>query len=124
MNNCKLSVKFKKSEIKRLEKTAQDALFETAEELHKEVVKAKVMPYDTGNMQNETTSVQKINADHVQLVTEAPYASRVYYHPEYNFQKEKNPAAQGRWLDRWIYGSESDWCQKTFAKIFKRLGGF
>lgn len=103
---------------------AQDALYETAEELHKEVVNSKVMPYDTGNMQNSTTSVQKVNEEHVQLQTVAPYATRVYYHPEFNFQKDKNPAAQGRWLDRWIWGSESDWCQKTFAKIFKKLGGF
>ena len=29
-----------------------------------------------------------------------PYARRLYYHPEYNFAKDKNPEAGGYWFER------------------------
>ncbi len=118
-----IKVKIDKSKIKGLEKTACDALFQTCEALHTEVVQAQVMPFDTGTMQNTATSVQKKNDKHVSLNTVTDYAARMYYHPEYNFQKTSNKNAQGRWLDRWISGSQKDWCTKAFAKIFKKLAG-
>lgn len=124
MNNLKMSVKWKHEVIAKDVKAAQSALFQTAEALHTEVVQAQVMPFDTGTMQNTATSVQKIDKDHVQLQTITPYATRLYYHPEYNFNKRNNPKAQGRWLDRWITGSKKNWCNKTFEKIFRKLAGF
>lgn len=123
MNNIKMTVKWKTAVIKKDVKAAQDALFQTGEALHTEVVQAQVMPFDTGTMQNTATSVQKIDSDHVQLQTVTPYAARMYYHPEYNFQKASNQNAQGRWLDNWINGKKKDWCSKTFKKIFKKLAG-
>ena len=121
--SIKFNVKINQTKVKEVENKMEKALFLTAEALHTEVVQAQVMPMDTGNMQNESTSVQKINGKKVQLKTVTPYAKRLYYHPEYNFSKASNPNAQGRWLDRWINGSEKDWCQTTFAKILKKLMG-
>ncbi|MCD3473309.1 minor capsid protein, partial [Streptococcus equi subsp. equi] len=28
-----------------------------------------------------------------------PYARRLYYNPQYNFSKDKNPNAQGKWFE-------------------------
>lgn len=124
MNNLRFNIKYKAAVIKGLEKAAQDSLFLTGEALHSEVVQAQVMPFDTGTMQNTATSVQKLNKDHVQLQTVTDYAARLYYHPEYNFQKTSNPNAKGRWLDDWLTGKNKDFCQETFAKIYKKRGGF
>lgn len=121
--NIKFNVKINHTKVKEVENKVENALLLTGEALHTEVVQAQVMPFDTGNMQNESTSVQKVNDKKVQLKTVTPYAKRLYYHPEYDFSKASNPNAQGRWLDRWINGSEKNWCQKTFAKILKRLMG-
>ena len=122
-NNIKFNVKINNSKCNEIQKKAEKALFLTAEALHTEVVQAQVMPFDTGNLQNESTYVEKVNDKKVQLKSVTPYAKRLYYHPEYKFSKASNKHAQGRWLERWISGSEKGWCQETFAKLLKKLLG-
>ncbi len=105
---------------------AAQALEMTAEALHTEVVQAQVMPFDTGNLQNEATFVDGSDAmnGRVALITSTPYARRLYYHPEYNFQKKENPNAGGLWLKQWSKGgSNADFCKNAFRQFFKRLGG-
>lgn len=111
--------------IKKLTDAHIKALEQTAEALHTEVVQAQVMPYDSGHMQDDATAVDYSQAKNgtVSLVTQTPYARRMYYHPEYNFRKDKNPNAQGQWFEPWITGDKKDFCKETFAKIYKQLGG-
>ena len=55
------------------------------------------------------------------LVSEGPYARRLYYHPEYNFHKEENPDAKGRWLEDWMPGGRKEnFVQETFAENLRR----
>lgn len=106
--------------------SAQIAALElTAEALHTEVVNAGVMPFDTGNMQNAQTFVDTTDSvnGHVSLVTSAPQARRLYFHPEYNFQTVNNASAGGLWLDSWISGKYADFCPKAFAAFLKAVGG-
>lgn len=111
--------------IKKLTDAHIIALEQTAEALHTEVVQTRVMPYDSGHMQDDGTTVDYSQSKNgkVSLVTQTPYARRMYYHPEYNFRKDKNPNAQGKWLEPWITGSKKDFCVNTFTELFKRLGG-
>lgn len=110
--------------VNRLCDLARDALVQTAEALHTEVVQAQVMPRDTGNLQNESTFVDTslINWNKVSLVSSTPYARRLYFHPEYNFSREENIAAGGEWLIPWLAGGMyQDFCPDTFRKIYRRL---
>ena len=50
-------VKLNMPKIKQLSQAQIEALEQTAEALHTEVVQAEVMPRDTGTMQNESTFV-------------------------------------------------------------------
>lgn len=75
----------------------------------------QVMPFDTGHMQNDQTSVEKIGGGYA-IVTDAPQARRLYYHPEYNFQRGKNANAGGLWLDDYVDGK---FVAATFANIYK-----
>ncbi|MFR3071259.1 MAG: hypothetical protein ACLTNH_15355 [Enterocloster sp.] len=60
----------------------------------------------------------------VTLVSSAPYARRLYYHPEYNFQTKENPNAKGNWYDDWLPGgSKADFATKTFKQFYKKAGG-
>ena len=43
--------------VNQLRDLAKDALVQTVEALHTEVVQAQIMPRDTGNLQNESTFV-------------------------------------------------------------------
>lgn len=117
MSNNNVSIKIDASACKKIDEAIHRALMKTVEALHTDVVQSQVMPFDTGTMQNESTYVESVGANEVDLVTSTPYAARMYYHPEYNFSTASNPNAQGRWLDDYISGSKKDFCNKTFAKF-------
>ena len=122
----KSTVKFDWGTIRKLEAAQITALEQTAEFLHTEVVQAQVMPFDTGNLQNESTFVDdsKSKEGKVTIAHNTPYARRMYYHPEYHFQKHENPNARGKWYADWLPGGsrEKD-CQKAYAQFYKRLTG-
>jgi hypothetical protein len=57
----------------------------------------------------------------VSIVFDTPYARRLYWHPEYNFRKDKNRDAQGLWMQAYIDGDKKDFIKETYAKFFKQL---
>ena len=97
----KSTVKLNTPRIKQLTQAAVTALELTGELLHEETQQAQVFPFDTGNLQNESTFVDysKSKNGKVTLVSSTPYARRLYYHPEYNFQTKENPNAKGMWYE-------------------------
>lgn len=121
--------------ISRLTSLAKAALEQTAEALHTEVVQAQVVPRDTGNLQGEAMSIDKSRSSNgkVSIVHSAPYARRLYYHPEYNFHREdwvdregnshgSNPNAKGLWLEDWCEnGTNQNFCAETFKRIYSQL---
>jgi len=121
----KSTVKLNMGKIKQLTRAQITALEHTAEALHTAVAQAEVMPRDTGTMQNESTFVDysKSEKGRVTIATSTPYARRLYFHPEYHFQKWENAFAQGKWYDPWIDGVWSNFCEETFVKLYKKLAG-
>lgn len=112
--------------LRQLSQAAVEALEQTAEALHTEVVQAQVMPRDTGALQNESTFVDysESRSGKAVIVSSTPYARRLYFHPEYHFKTEENPNAKGKWYEDWLPGGKKDdFCEKTFAEIYKRLAG-
>ncbi len=111
--------------IKQLTDAQIKALQQTAANLHTEVQQAQVMPRDTGHLQGDATTVDysQSKSGKVSLVTQTPYARRLYFHPEYNFRKTENPNAQGKWLEPWISGDKKDWCSEEFKRLYKQIGG-
>lgn len=122
----KSTVKLNMPRIRQLTGAAVRALELTAEVLHTEVVQAQVMPFDTGNLQNESTFVDYSQSagGKVSLVSSTPYARRLYYHPEYNFQTDENPSAQGEWYKDWLPGGKKEnFAPEAYKVFFKKLGG-
>ncbi len=118
-------VKLNTPKIKQLTKATTTSLEKTMSALHTEVVKAQVMPFDTGNMQNDNTyeDYSKSSKGKVSLITSTPYARRMYYHPEYNFQTTENPNAQGNWYEPWISGKNKNFCKNAFSQFYKKEAG-
>lgn len=122
----KSTVNLNMARIHELTEAAVKALELTAEALHTEVVQAQVMPFDTGNLQNESTFVDcgQSAQGKVSLISSTPYARRLYYHPEYHFQTGENPNARGAWYEDWLPGgSQADFAPKAFKQFYKKLGG-
>lgn len=118
------TVQLNMAKIHELNANAVKALELTAEALHTDVVNSGVMPRDTGHMEDDATFVDysDSNAGKVRIVTATPYARRLYYHPEYHFQKHENAFAQGKWYKPWLKGGAyEDKIQKNYAKILRQL---
>ena len=98
----KSSVTLNLPRIRQLTQAAITALEQTGEALHTEVVQAQVMPFDTGHLEEDATFVDySDSADGiVRIVSSTPYARRLYYHPEYNFQTDETRLQEASGLNR------------------------
>jgi len=116
------------SGIENIRSAVERAAERTMEALRTDIVQSQKMPFDTGDMQNNSTFVtapmQVADSVVVLLTTDAPQARRLYYHPEYDFQQGKNANAGGEWLKDWIDGDKKDFVKDTFEReLGKELKG-
>ena len=121
----RVRVKMNNSVLKRLTQAQITALEQTGEAIKTDVISKNVIPFDTGTMQNESTVIDtsRSKRGHVSVISDTPYARRLYFHPEYNFKTDKNPNAQGRWFDPWIDGQYKNFASKAFRELYRRLTG-
>ena len=115
----RISIKLDYAKIRQIEQAALASASETLEAVYTDLVSAQTMPFDTGDMQNNQTFVERTENGAV-LITGSPQARRLYYHPEYNFQRGKNKNAGAYWLEPYITGDKKDFVRTEFAEIFRR----
>lgn len=121
--NVSSSIKLNIPKLNKLSTSATKALEQTTTMLLSEVKNAMVMPYDTDNLQNCQTAPNYANSQngHTEIVSSAIYARRLYFHPEFNFQREQNKNAGGEWYKPWLKGGQKeDYAAKVFATLYKR----
>lgn len=121
----KLSKTYVKLDLKNIADIEEDiglALAETAERVRGDVQQAQTMPFDTGALQNRSTFVDdsEIYKGRAIIASDTPYARRLYFHPEYNFNREHNPNAGAAWFEPYITGEKKDFVFDTFATELKR----
>lgn len=121
----KVSVKMNRGSIRALSKAQQLAAKMVAEQMLHEIVTEAVIPFDTGNLQNVATHIDnsKISQGLVQIAHDAPYAARLYFHPEYNFQQIINRNAKGEWWDDWLRGGKKSRPKKLYKTFYKKITG-
>lgn len=119
-------VKLNMSVIRQLNNAAVVSLEQTADALMGDLKQSGTMPFDKGTLQNTATFVDDSESRNgkVSIVSSTPYARRLYYHPEYNFKKDENSNAGGKWFEPYTPGgNKQEFAAKTFAKLYKRNGG-
>lgn len=121
----KVTTKMNKSALQTLSQAQRQALEMTGQQVLNDLRNAHTMPFDIGNMQNDQTFVDdsKSSQGQVSIVTDAPQARRLYFHPEYNFQQGKNPNAGAGWFDPYIDGEKTSKVKEWFKQFTKRNGG-
>lgn len=119
------TIKLDEAKLKELTKQQYISLAQTADAILTDIRDSQTMPFDTGNLQNDSTFIDDSQKEQgkVSIVSLAPYARRLYYHPEYNFRTNNNRSAGGKWFEPYASGNKSDFTRETFAKLFKRNGG-
>ena len=117
-----MDIKLNTAGLRFLEEAAMKAAILTADVLLDAVRDAQVMPFDVGTMQNDDSYTEETEQG-ARLVTQGAKVRRLYFHPEYDFQKVNNPNARGEWLQPWIDGEHKDFAQETFIQIYKKETG-
>ena len=108
------------SVLNALDNAQYEALAMTADATLTELRDRQTMPFDTGNLQNDSTFVDDSQRDKVSIVSSTPYARRLYFHPEYNYRRGDNASAGGKWFDSFL---NDDFIASAFAKLMKQIGG-
>ena len=119
------TIKLDEAKLKELTRQQYISLAQTADALVTDLRDSQTMPFDTGNLQNDSTFIDDSQKEQgrVSVVSSTPYARRLYYHPEYNFRTTNNRNAGGKWFEPYISGNRTDFVKDTFAKLFKINGG-
>ena len=108
------------SVLNALDNAQYEALAMTADATLTELRDRQTMPFDTGNLQNDSTFVDDSQRDKVSIVSSTPYARRLYFHPEYNYRRGNNASAGGKWFESFL---NDDFIASSFAKLLKQIGG-
>ena len=113
-------VELNMSVLNMLDNAQFEALAQTADATLTELRDRQVMPFDTGNLQNDSTFVDDSQRDKVSIVSSTPYARRLYFHPEYNYRRGNNASAGGKWFESFL---NDDFIANAYAKLLKEKGG-
>ena len=108
------------SVLNMLDNAQFEALAQTADATLTELRDRQVMPFDTGNLQNDSTFVDDSQKTTVSIVSSTPYARRLYFHPEYNYRRGNNASAGGKWFDSFL---NDDFIVNAYCKLLKQKGG-
>lgn len=115
-------VTLNQSALKQLEQIKQQALEKTAEAVLTDLVTSGVIPKDKGELERSGfVDLTEIKRGIAYIVFDTPYARRLYWHPEYNFRTDKNPNAQGKWMEAYHAGDKREWVIETYGKFLKML---
>lgn len=98
------------------------ALAKTAEAVKTDLVQSQTLPFKTGQLQGSVFSDTSHAAQgKVSVVTSTPYARRLYWHPEYDFDRSENPLAGGEWYRPYLKGgAKQDFAARAFSKFLGR----
>ena len=108
------------SVLNALDNAQYEALAMTADATLTELRDRQTMPFDTGNLQNDSTFIDDSQRDKVSIVSSTPYARRLYFHPEYNYRRGNNASAGGKWFESFL---NDDFIATAYAKLLKEKGG-
>lgn len=121
----KVTVKMDKKGLKALKNSQIIAIKKTAMKMLAEKIDAQEIPFNEGTLQNVLTDVDDHAAKSgvVQIVSQGPYAARLYYNPQYNFNQEFNAHAKGEWWEDFLTGKNKERPQKLYEYFLKKSSG-
>lgn len=117
-----MKITYNTKNINMTNEVARLALLDTAEAIKTDLIQNQIMPFDSGVMQNDSTYVddKKIIKGIARLVTDTPYARKVYFDPEITIHQDKNPNAKQRWFDDYITGEKKNLPIKYYQQMLRR----
>lgn len=121
----KVTVKMNQKGLKAIKKAQIIACKKTAMKMLAEKIDAQEIPMDEGTLQNVMTDIDDSAASKgiIQIVSQGPYAARLYYNPQYDFNQQFNTNAKGEWWEDFLTGKNKDRPAKLYAYFYKKGAG-
>lgn len=111
-----INVNLNQFAISNLNSKLADIVEMTGEYTKTEIINSGKVPRDTGALVNSANVVaDKVN-NKVTISFSTPYARRLYFHPEYNFQG----TGEGLWMDDYVNGTKNQFVINTFKTLCSR----
>jgi hypothetical protein len=110
--------------IDSLLKGQRMALFSAMKEVLADLIESETIPFENGILEDEATRLV-FNGDEgrVSVVSDADYAARLYFHPEYQFQQNQNKNAGAQWFAPYISGEKKEFILTRYAAALKKANG-
>ena len=121
MSKINVSITLNQNAISKIKEAARPALEMTIDALATEIENRQVVPFRDGILKD--SEYHGVIDGRGFISWNTPYARRLYYHPEFNFRKDKHVNAQGLWLDFWIHGDGRGWLINTAGLFLKKHSG-
>ena len=112
------------AKLSDIEQAVTLSAIETIRQIQADLVNAQTIPFDTGTLQRthfvEYWKDGETTYRVLSTSRDVPYARRLYYHPEYNFQKVNNANAGGLWFRPYEKGgAKENMMHDIFVKLIK-----
>jgi len=117
--DVKVSVQIDEAKIKALHAAIEPSIQQAAVAVKTQIVSDQVVPKNVGELER-SAFMRKKSRSKYQIVYDTPYARRLYWNPQYNFRTDKNPNAQGLWLQSYIDGDRKDYFNNVFGEFLKK----
>lgn len=114
------TVELNTSILESLDRAQLEALVKTGDATLTELRDRQTVPFDTGNLQNDSTFLDDSQNGKVSIVSSTPYARRLYFHPEYNYRRNNNANAGGRWFDSFL---NDNFIVEAYKRLLEQIGG-
>jgi len=120
--SVKVTVKLNQQKINTLVEAQKKSLEMTGDATKSDIVTSAVVPKQTGELERSGfVDTSQIDNGKVGIIFDTPYARKLYWHPEYNFRKDKNVNAQGKWMQAYVDGKKKNFTKESYKKFLKML---
>lgn len=122
---AKITVKMNKKALKTVTDAQVIAAKKTAMKMLGEKIEAQEIPMNEGTLQNVLTDVNDTAAKQgiIKIESIGPYAARLYFNPQYNFNKEFNVNAKGEWWEDFLTGKNKKRPKELYEYFLKKSAG-
>ena len=116
-------IKLNTAKIRFYDRASIRALETTMDQIKANIGQRAVVPREHGDLEKSV----EIKRNHIfgdkrdiSIIYDTPYARRLYYHPEYDFNRAVNGNAQGKWLEYYFDGEGADYIVEVFKYFMKK----
>lgn len=113
-----VSVKLDPGKLRDIQEAIEPSIQQAVAVVKSDIVSGQVVPKETGELERSVFMKKKSRSKY-RIIYDTPYARRLYWHPEFNFRKDKNQNAKGLWLQEYIDGDKKDLFKIAFKARLK-----